>query len=173
MVATEGERTVGDGGGGVAGLNSGGHHEAGTGTEVEIRDGGEQVEGVEEVATGAIEGEEGLGLGGGVEGGETGGIGAGRGTGDGEVVGGDVEVVGVAGVGGGGEGGVERLADEGEELAHVVEDVVGGAREEQAVVGGDERDAVGETVGCDAGDGPHMSTSSKQWARLDDDDDGG
>lgn len=160
VVAAEGEGTVGDGRGGVTGFDGGGHHEAGAGAEIEVRHGGAQVEGVEEVAAGAVEREEGLRLGGGIEGGETGRVGAGGGAGHGEVVGRDVEVVGVAGVGGGGQGGVEGLADEGEELADVVEDVVGGAGEEQAVVGRDEGDAVGETVGCDAGDGPHMSTTA-------------
>lgn len=168
MVAAKRERTVGDGGGGVTGLDGGGLHEAGAGAEIEVGNGGAQIEGVEKVATGAVEREEGFGLGRGVDGGESGRVGAGGGTGDGEVVGGDVDVVGVAGVGRGGEGGVERVANEDEELADIVEDIVGVAGEEQTVVGGDEGDAVGETVGCSAGEGPHMSTTSSNGARLHD-----
>lgn len=77
-----------------------------------------------------------------------------------------MKVIGISGIRGSGEGGVEGLADEGEELTDVVEDVMGGAREEETVVGRDEGDAVGETVGCDAG--RRTSDVNQQQCRNDD-----
>lgn len=152
VVAAERERTVGDGRGRVARLDCGGHHEARAGAQIEVRHGSEQVERVQQVAAGAVQREEGLRLRCGVEGGEPGGIGASGGAGDREMVGRDVEVVRVAGIRRGRQRRVQRLGDEGEQLPHVVEDVVRGAREQQPVVGRDEGDAVGETVGCGAGE---------------------